>query len=115
MFRRGMLRLGAIVLVATLSSCSSATGPVAPPAAPIQETGDGSLTIRTGQLEYTIPPDARGVGVAASLTNETDRLFYAHLGDLFGGGPEQTRLFAAGLDGYLERWDAQSWVDATHP
>src|SRR5262245_1109267 len=116
MLERRIPSIGAIVLVAGLISCSRATDPVAPIGAAPQETGDGFLTVRTEKVEYPMPTDPNGGEFTATVTNTTDRLFHARLGDAFNAAVEQSELSAAvGSHGFLEQWDPPSWQSLPRP
>src|SRR5262245_43132198 len=107
MLHRRLLGIGAILLMAGVNSCSRATEPAPFPPAP-QETGDGFLTIATAELEYSLP--AYGGELRATVTNTTDNVFYARLGDGFDAAVEQSTLHvAAGSHGFLEQWDSAAW------
>lgn len=106
MRRPWFLWIGAITLMAGLTSCSTQTNPVAP-AAP-EGTGDGFLAIHDAKVVYSSPHQ---IQVTATIENHTDRLFYARLGDFYGGTQQIVLYAVSGSHAFLEQWDDASWHD----
>jgi hypothetical protein len=101
--------LPVVLAVSGLTACSS---PVKPLSGVPLRVGDGFLTIRTEQSEYTwAEVSPQGAGVRATLVNHTDRAFYARLGDAMGAPSEQEMLYIAeGSDAFVEQWvSPSSW------
>lgn len=116
MLKRPSLWNVTIILVAGLISCSPETNPVTPTGVGPQETGDGFLSIRTEKNTYPRPEGPYGRDFAATIVNQTDRLFYARLGDGFIASQDQATLMAAeGSDGFLEQWDSSEWQPLPRP
>src|SRR5215471_21519427 len=108
MLRQRIPSIAAIGLMAFMVSCSSGTSPVAPLPPATEETGDGFITIRAPSSAYA---DPAYVGVTATLENHTDQLFYARLGDFYGGLDQSSLAAVAGSSGFLEQWESRSWKD----
>ena len=75
----------------------------------IDTRGNDNLSIRTSKPEYTWRSNDLGATqqIHAFITNQTERTYYATLGDGFNAALEQGRLFvAAETGGYLEQLNA---------
>lgn len=114
--RRPIRWNGAILLMIGLTSCSPTSNPVTPAAIAPQEIGDGFLTIRTEKTVYPRPDGTTWASFAATIVNDSDRLFYARLGDGFSAASEQATLYAAeGSHGFIEQWNRAEWQGVARP
>jgi hypothetical protein len=72
-------------------------------------TGSDLIAIQTGKSNYTWD-EVTTYGINATVTNKTDRVFYASLGDGMGPPVQQVLYAAEGSDGFLEQWvPPSSW------
>lgn len=77
------------------------------------ENAGGNLEITTPKTEYTWSPEDLGASrqIEAAVFNQSDRTYYAKLGDGFNGSLDQETLFVAeGTGGFIERHEPDgSW------
>jgi hypothetical protein len=101
----------AVLLLLCLAAfgCEHSTIVQAPEFNPVFQDAKGNLKIMTSKTEYTWQGD--GLGMQATIHNESDQTYYAKLGDRFNSSIDQENLFVAeGSTGYIERLNSDgSW------
>ncbi|HEY9228288.1 MAG TPA: hypothetical protein VIP11_16650 [Gemmatimonadaceae bacterium] len=100
-----MRTLVGLALVVGLAACGSDAADLvsAPP-------GIAAGTLRVTVAKSTYTRDELSGGISGSITNTSDQVFFARLGDAFNSAREQDPVYIAmGSDGALERADGSSW------
>lgn len=97
------------VILAAVINCKEAARPIA-----LAETGAGNLSITLPRLEYAWSANDLGSSrqIQATVRNNSDRTYYANLGDGFNGSLDQDNLFLVGegMGGAIEKFNPDgSW------